>query len=270
MENSSMEHSPVKIAGEVLRSLREAAGLTQAELAEQAYCSQSLISGLERGTKTTSKKTIGLMDDAVGAKGLIVKIWPVTESGWQSPETLADIEAKATVINDWDDRLVPGLLQTPDYAGAVMRAGLPRATDEEIATAVKTRMDRQSVFTKANPPLGWFVLGQSVLYRPFGGREVMRDQLIRIEEAASQPHFTIQVMRFSSVQHPGSKGPLRVMEFTDNSPTWYTEGSASGRMTDTKDEVASAMADFNLIRACALSPGDSVKLVRKVRNARYE
>jgi len=270
MENSSMEHSPVKIAGEVLRSLREAAGLTQAELAEKAYCSQSLISGLERGTKTTSKKTIVLIDDAVAAKGLIVKIWPVTESGWQSPETLADIEAKATVINDWDERLVPGLLQTPDYARAVMRAGLPRANDDEIADAMKTRIDRQSVFAKANPPLGWFVLGQSVLYRPFGGRDVMRDQLIRIEEAASQPRFTIQVMRLSSIEHPGSRGPLRVMEFSDNSPIWYTEGSSSGRMTEVKDEVASAMADFNLIRASALSPAESIKLVRKVRKARYE
>jgi transcriptional regulator with XRE-family HTH domain len=270
MESSSTEHSPVKIAGEVLRSLREAARLTQAELAEKAYCSQSLISGLERGTKTTGKKTIDLIDHAVGANGLIIKIWPVTESGWQSPESLADIEAKAAVINDWDERLIPGLLQTPDYARAVMRAGLPRASEEEIAEATKTRMDRQGVFTKANRPLGWFVLGQSVLYRPFGGREIMRDQLIRIEEAARQPHFTIQVMRLSSVQHPGSKGPLRVMEFSDNSPVWYTEGSSSGRMTEVRDEVASAMADFNLIRASALSPEESVRLIEKVRKARYE
>jgi hypothetical protein len=115
-------------------------------------------------------------------------------------------------------------------------------------------MDRQSVFAKSNPPLGWFVLGQAVLYRPFGGREIMRDQLIRVEEAASQPNFTIQVMRLNSVEHPGSKGPLRIMEFSDNSPIWYTEGSSSGRMTEAKGEVASAMADFNLIRASACHP----------------
>jgi len=174
------------------------------------------------------------------------------------------------VINDWDDRLVPGLLQTPDYARAVMRAGLPRASDEEIADAVETRVNRQSAFTKPNRPLGWFVLGQSVLHRPFGGREIMRDQLIKIEESAGQPHFTIQVMRLSTVDHPGSKGPLRVMEFPDNSPIWCTEGSSSGRMTESKDEVASAIADFNLIRACALSPGESVKLIGKVREARHE
>jgi transcriptional regulator with XRE-family HTH domain len=266
---SSTEHSPVKIAGEVLRSLREAADLTQAELAEKAYCSQSLISGLERGTKTTGKKTIDLIDHAVGAKGLIIKIWPVTESGWQSPESLADIEAKAIVINDWDERLIPGLLQTADYARAVTRAAWPRASDDEIEDAVKTRIDRQSILVKPKPPLGWFVFDQGVLYRPFGGRRAIRDQLIKLEEAASMPHITIQVMRFGSVEHPGSTGPLRIMEFSDNSPIWYTEGLSSGRMTEAKDEVASAMADFNLIRATALSPGESLRLIRKVREARY-
>jgi transcriptional regulator with XRE-family HTH domain len=243
MENNSTEHSPVKIAGEVLRSLREAAGQTQAELAEKAYCSQSLISGLERGTKTTSKKTISLIDDAIGATGLIIKIWPVTESGWQSPESLADLEAKATVINDWDGRLIPGLLQIPDYARAVTRAAWPRASADEIEGAVKTRIDRQEILSKPKPPLGWFVFDEGVLYRPFGGREAMRDQLVKLQDAADPSHITIQVMRFTSVEHPGSSGPLRIMEFSGNSPIWYAEGLSSA---DDRGEGGGSVDDGRL------------------------
>jgi transcriptional regulator with XRE-family HTH domain len=265
-----MEQSPVRIVGEVLRALREQAGLTQQELAANAYCSQPLISGLERGTKTARPELIAQIDEVLSAKGLLIKIWPVTTSGEQSAESLADLEAKATAIHDWEERVVPGLLQTVEYAGAVIRAARPWASESEIEDAIKTRIDRQRIFTKPSPPIGWFVVDESVLHRPFGGREVMREQLIHLEDVANQPNMVIQVIQFSSVEHPGSAGPLRIMEFSDNSPIWYTEGWSSGRMTDSRDEVASAMANFNLIRASALPPGGSVRFIREIRDSNYE
>ncbi len=173
-------------------------------------------------------------------------------------------------MHDWEERVIPGLLQTRDYARAVIRAGFRKASQEKINELVDTRIARQGILVRDNPPMTWFVVDQAVLYRPFGGKLVMRDQLLRLEDAASQPNIVIQVIRFSDVEHPGAEGPLRIMEFSDNSPIWYTEGWSSGRMTDARDEVAAATENFNLIRASALSPGESVRFIGKIRVARYE
>jgi hypothetical protein len=193
-----------------------------------------------------------------------------TTSGEQSAESLADLEAKATAIHGWEERVVPGLLQTVEYAWAVTQEGLPRASANVIENAVKMRIDRQGILNKSNPPLSWFVIDETVLLRPFGSREVMRGQLTKLEEAASHPHIVIQVMRLSAVEHPGSTGPLRIMEFSNNPPIGYTEGWSSGRMTDLQEEVTEAMANLNLIRACAMSPGESLRFIREMRGAHYE
>jgi hypothetical protein len=114
------------------------------------------------------------------------------------------------------------------------------------------------------------VIDESVLYRPFGGRDVMRDQLLKLEKMAARPNFVIQVMRFSAMGHPGMEGPLKLMEFTDSAPIMYHSGWNVGRMTEDKEEVAAAIVHFDLIRASALSPEQSLRFISKVRAARYE
>lgn len=222
-----MEKSPAQIAGDLLRAFRDEAGLSQAELAQMAHCSQPTISGLERGTAAGTPTTIKSIDEALRAKGKIIKLWAVADFGGQSAEKLATLEAQAVKIHDYEGRVVPGLLQTPDYARAVIRSANPRASDEKIDELVHRRIDRQDIFRKDNRPLLWSVIDESVLYRPFGGNSVIRQQLLSLEEAASQPDIVIQVIRFSAVDHPGSAGPLRIMEFTENPPIWYTEPFSS-------------------------------------------
>src|SRR5215469_15651482 len=115
--------SPMKVAGDALRHLRERAKLTQADLAKLAYCSQPTISEIERGMTLARPDFVARIDAAVEADGLLIAIWPVTASGGYSPELLASLEAKAIKIHDWDNRYVPGLLQTPAYMRAVLRTG---------------------------------------------------------------------------------------------------------------------------------------------------
>jgi transcriptional regulator with XRE-family HTH domain len=262
--------SPAQIAGELLKGLREQAGLTQAELARKVFCSQSLISGLEHAKKTAHAELIRLIDEALGARGLLVNVWPVTASGEQSAESLADLEAEATHIHDWDSRVISGLLQTPDYAQALVRSGFRWASQSKVDELVDKRIRRQALFARDNPPIAWFIFDESVLYRSFGGKEVMHEQLIRLEASATQPNMIIQVTRAGEVTHPGYAGPLRIMEFSDKPPIWYTEGWSSGRMTDARDEVAEAITNFNLIRAAALPPEDSIRFIGKIRGERYE
>jgi transcriptional regulator with XRE-family HTH domain len=266
------EPTNARLFGELLRAFREEAGLTQAELAKAAYCSQPLISGLENGTKGTRVDTIKAIDDAVGAKGKLVLIWPVTASGGQLPENLAELEVEASRIEDWDSRIMPGLLQTEEYMRAVMRSGLPQVTEAEREDRVRIRVERQQhIWQREKPPLLWFIIDEAVLYRPYGGKDVMREQLLRLVSAAEQPGTIIQVLRFSSVCHPGFEGPLRIMHFSGNPSIWYTEGwKSSGRLSAAKDEVSEQIIKFDLIRAAAIPPDQSVEFIASVRISNYE
>jgi len=263
--------SPMKVAGDALRHLRERAKLTQAELAKRVFCSQPTISEIERGMTLARPDLIALIDTALDADGLLIAIWPVTAAGGYSAELLAGLEAKAVKIGDWDNRFVPGLIQTPDYARAVIRASRPRASAEQVDEVLAKRLERQRIHREEDPPMGWFVLDESVLHRPYGGKAAMREQLLQLEVVALHANTVIQVMELSATSHPGGEGPLRVMEYRDSSPIWYTDGwYESGRLSEDKDEVLQAMTNFDLIRASAMSPDRSVEFITTVRVQEYE
>jgi len=264
--------NPVKVFGKVLKALREKAALSQRELAERVYCSGSLISAIESGTKPAKLDLVKRIDDALNAGGAIIEVWPITTNG-NYPEwfaLVAELEKEASKIHEWESRAVSGLLETPDYARVLMRTVRPRDKDEKIEADVNTRLERQEIFAKDNPPMAWFVLDESILYRPLGGSRVMRNQLIKLEKIAQKTNVVIQVMPFTVTGHPGIEGPLRILEFSGSNPIWYTEGWYSGRMAETKAEVSSAMTCFDLIRASALPPDESMRMIAEVRCSRYE
>ena len=270
MAKSGKEKSPVQIAGDVLRHLRELAGLTQTELAQKVYSSQSTISGLERGIVRAKGTMIADIDRALSARDVLNVVWPVTMAGGYSPEFLANLESEAVKIHEFENRVVPGLLQTSEYARAVMQASRPLDGREAIDNDVSTRTDRQSIFTR-NGLLMWFVIDEHILYRPYGGRDAMREQLLKLEDAAGQPGIIIQILESSATSHPGGEGPLRIMEFQDAPPVWYTDSwSSSGRVSDERDEVLAKMTSFDLIRAAALPKDRSVEFIKTVRVQRYE
>ena len=265
------ESSPTQIFGNLLRAFRDEAGLSQQELAERALCSQPLISGLERGTKATKRDQIDLIDRALEARGKLLTAWPMTAAGGASAERIADLEAEATVIHDWENRVVSGLLQTRDYARAVARAGFAMASTQKIETIAAKRIERQGIFAKSEPPLTWFVIDECVFYRPYGGREVMREQLLKLEALAERPNTVVQVMESAAIHHPGGEGPLRIMEYRDSAPIWYTDGwNESGRIAEDRDEVAQAVTNFNLICASAMPPEPSKEFIATTRIGRYE
>ena len=255
--------------GQLVKRYRERSGLTQRELSKAVYCSDSLISAVENGAKNAQPDLVSQIDTELQADGIISLVWPVTTAG--RPSVYADgLESAASTIHDWESRFVPGLLQTAEYARAIMRSFRPFDADEQIEADVSDRMERQAIFARDNPPVTWFVIDESVLYRPFGGKRVMASQLLKLEEMGATPGVVIQIMRFCATGHPGSEGPSRIMEFPDKSPIWYAEGWNVGRTTDTKEEVSTAAVYFNLIRASALPPDQSARFIATVRGSRYE
>ena len=130
---------------------------------------------------------------------------------------LIGLEEEARAIRGYEQELVPGLLQTPDYARAAIRAGRPTETTEEIGRRVEIRIERQEILVRSNPvpPRFNVVLSEAVVRRPVGGNEVMRAQIEHLMRPRDRANVTIQVLPFSAGVHPSMVGPFTVMTFPD-------------------------------------------------------
>jgi transcriptional regulator with XRE-family HTH domain len=270
-----VETDPVVVFGKLLRALRERAGMSQKQLADTVHYSASFISAIENGTKPAKLDLVRRLDQALDAGGALAAVWPITTVGaypsWFA--RIAELEAEAVKIHEWELRYVPGLLQTAEYTRELMRADRPRydvGDDEDsIERDVAARMERQEALTRDNPPRAWFVIDESVLHRLVGGSTVMAKQLEHLEAMAEMTHIIIQVMPFSVKSHSGGAGPLKILEFSDAPTIGYTEGRWSGRVIEEYDEVGVAMSHFDLIRASALPPEESVKFIAEFRSKNY-
>ena len=262
-----MEISPAKRVGRILAILRDESGKTQAEVAKVANCSNTLISHLENGTKSAHIDTVKAIGKAIHHEKVVTELWGFVGSPGTAAtaDLLAGYEAEATRISVWTTNVFHGLVQTEDYARALLSAGLPFAADAEIDELLRKRMERQQALDRNPAPMLWCVIDESVLMRPYGGREVLKSQLDKLESMAARPNVVIQVMPFTMVGHPGFEGSLGVLEFGDKTPMWYSDAWAAGKLSDDRTEVTDYTRYFDIIRASALSPDESLSLIRAIR-----
>jgi DNA-binding XRE family transcriptional regulator len=245
--------------------MRDKAGLTQTELASLVLSNKTTISDIELGHQTPQLAFVEKLEAALDADGVIRELYNLLNIGIQESAVVADVERDAIALTNWEMRAMPGLLQTSGYMRAQMRPSLPAARVEREVTI---RLGRQKVIRQLVS--GWFIIDESVLMRPFGGKDVMREQLLRLEEISQLPNLNIQVMPLAVTDHPGADGPLTVVEYREKSSVWLTEGPRSGRMSDERDEVIQAMNSLNLIRSTALSVTESAQFIRQILESRYE
>ncbi len=257
--------NPISAFGQELRAYRSREGMRLEDLSPRLHLSPSMIGKIENGTRVASHNLAMACDRIFSAPGTFLRLWRMSAEravpSWFSP--YFELESIATRIHKWELRCIPGLLQTPDYARAVMRTGLPREADDIIEENVNLRIDRQAILTKEFPPVTWFIIDESVLHRPFGGEYVMRKQVKRLTEFADLPNVVIQVMPFTATDHPGMYGPLTVLEFDDSSPIGYAEGWGSGRLIENSTEVRNCLTCYDVIRASALSASASLDLIKR-------
>ncbi|WP_330302208.1 MULTISPECIES: helix-turn-helix transcriptional regulator [unclassified Streptomyces] len=151
------------------------------------------------------------------------------------------LESEASVIRLYEPHYVPGLLQTRDYATALMRVGFPNESKEDIARRVALRVKRQDLLAKPDAPAIWAVLDETVLRRPVGGAEVMRAQIDRLHEVLDMPKVRIQIMRFRVGAHPGAFGPFHHFRFgfSELPDVVYTESLVGAVYVDRPDDVVS-------------------------------
>jgi hypothetical protein len=173
----------------------------------------------------------------------------------------AEIETVATQLRLFEHSLVPGLLQTEDYARAVLSAE-PNTADPELAEFVAARLDRQSVLARDDGrPLVWVVLDESVLNRSVGGDKVMHDQLLHLAHMADQPNITVEVVPLAAGVHCGLAGAFAVADVAGAGEIAYLDTMTDGYIADWPPLVAKVILKFNTLRSDALPRAASRELI---------
>ena len=259
-----------------LRKLRDQSGLSLTDAAKRLGWQVSRLSRIETrqsGIPTPDlRKLLDMYEvaDEGYRKHLADLARQVNERGWwqkyagQIVSEYADLiglEEEARVIRAYEQELVPGLLQTSDYARAVIRAGWPASTAQQIDRWVEIRMERQEILVRSDPPPPRFhvVLSEAVLRRPVGGREVMRGQLEHLMRPRDRSNVTIQVLPFDAGVHPAMAGPFTMMTFPDPDDLGVVnvENATGALFLEEAAEIRAYDEIWSALQASALSPDDS-------------
>ena len=215
-----------------LRRLRDQSGLTTTDAAKKLGWQASRLSRIETRQSGITAPDLRKLLNAYGVEGeeyrahLAELARRVNERGWWQKYAgligtnyadLIGLEAEARTIRAYEQELVPGLLQIPDYARAIIRASRPTETGEQIDRLVEVRMERQEILTRSDPvpPRFSVVLSEAALRRPIGGFDVMRRQLEYLMRPRDRANVTVQVLPFDAGVHPAMVGPFTVMTFPD-------------------------------------------------------
>jgi transcriptional regulator with XRE-family HTH domain len=267
--------------GQRLRGLRQERGMTVAEAAERAGFSQSKVTKIELAQMVASRTDVlrllevyGEIDAGQQALLLSMVGAGARKEWWEGHRALPPkfgsylgLESVASTLQAYDTSVVHGLLQTPDYARALLRAERPELLPHEIDRLVEFRMRRQDVLTRADPPplTLWWVMDEAVLRRRIGGRETMYAQLQRLIERSALPNVNLLVMPEELGAHAGLTGPFAILQFEASArPVVYVEGQAGNLYLEKDDDLRRCQQTMNHILAAAPGPERSLALVRQV------
>lgn len=265
METSRPRNSGLALFAAELAAARAKAGLPQGELATRINYSESLVSLVETGRRVPSLDFARRCDEVLGTTGTLARLQQHARTtplpSWFRP--WAEIEAAATELRLFEYAYIPGLLQTEEYARAVL-AVQPGIRDDELAEAVVARLGRQSVLSRdGGPPLMWAVIDESVLNRAVGGAKVMHEQLLYLAHMADQPTITIQIVPLSTGAHCGLAGAFAVADVDGAGETAYLDAVTDGYIEENGSTVARVVLTFNTLRSEALPRKASRELIMK-------
>jgi len=256
--------SPSEYLLRELRRRRTGAGLTQAQLGERVYCSDSQVSAIETGSKPPSLPYLAAVDEALGTDGYFATLWDELVKGDAAPVWLREwieIEREATALRWYEHAFVPGLLQTEGYARATFRAA--RVPTSELDQRVAARMERQAVLSRNPPPQLFVVLDEMVVRRACGGSEVMAEQLEHLMSCAQQPHIQLHIVPMSAGIYSGLAGAFIVADLPDGSRAGYVDNQSAAQIVEQPEGVASLGLSWDAVRAEALPLGLTIDVLEK-------
>ncbi|WP_329441517.1 helix-turn-helix transcriptional regulator [Streptomyces canus] len=257
--------------GKMVKFLRERKGLTQKEFGELVGYGPDAVSSMERGVRTLRPEVLIKADELLDAGGLLKEVLPEVEEAMAKTRTrhpewyrsYAGLEAEAVELHFYANHGVPGLLQTEDYARAVFAKRRPLLDEETIEKRVADRLSRQQVFERWPSPMVSYVLEEIVLDRPIGGRRVHADQLRRLLRIGGMRNIEIQVMPSGLEEHPNMDGAFNLLTPRGHGQVAYTEVQGYPRLITDSEEVRKIADRYGIMRAMALSPSESRKLIEQ-------
>jgi len=268
------------VLGGQLHRLRESRGISAEQAAEAIRGSHSKISRMEHGRVGFKERDVsdlltlyGVTDSEERAALLNLAREANTPGWWHAYsdvlptwlEPYVGLEAAASVLRTYEVQFVPGLLQTEEYARALIRLG-SAVSEDEIARRAELRVSRQEILGGPNPPQLWAVVDEGALRRPVGGREVAHRQLQHLIKMAEHPAVTLQILPFTAGPHSAMGGPFTILRFAepDLHDVVYIEQLTSALYLDKPSEVDSYLEVMEQLCLQAEPAGNTVKMLNQI------
>ncbi|MFJ3666596.1 helix-turn-helix domain-containing protein [Streptomyces sp. NPDC090106] len=251
--------------GTLVAHFRKRARLTQEQLAERASISVDTVASVEQGRLALQPDRADQFDELLGTGGalaVLVDQMPVREKVVQFAQSLVGHEQEALSLLSYETQLVPGLLQTREYCLATFDSRYPALGSEKSEQWVNARMERQLIWQREKPPVGHFILEESILRRRVGNEQVMRDQLRQILEYTTPVHMSFQIMPMDRMPHAGLAGPMTLLETPDHVPLVYLEVQRASYLVEDPDDVMEYQLKYGMLRSQALSTGESMRCLQ--------
>jgi transcriptional regulator with XRE-family HTH domain len=271
-----------RLAAELLRR-REATGLSREEVARRLEWSTSTLFRIETGRNRPQPGNVRTLLELYGVTGperdgLIQLTREARQPGWwhsfrdvlPNPyEVYIGLEAGAASIRNFEPVVVPGLLQTADYAREIFRNGPIELDPDGVERLVEVRLARQRILARDDRPRLWAVIDEAILHRVVGDAEVMSIQLRQLADAAQQGKTTIQVVPYRAGAHAGAIGAFVILDYTEptDPAVVYVETLAGDIYLEERSDVNRYTLAFDRLRAAALHPDDSVQLIEQVASS---
>ncbi|MFW6693471.1 helix-turn-helix domain-containing protein [Streptomyces sp. MAR4 CNX-425] len=252
--------------GKLLKFFRTKAGLTQEELADRMGYSVDHAASVEQGRRPAKAEFTERAEEVVGAGGVLWELQDEVDFA-QLPtffHDLAILEKEAVIRFSYDPLVIPGLLQTEDYARTMLSGAYPPLDDETVEEWLTARLARQSLLTRKKPMVTFsFIIEEATLRRLVGGREVMRAQLHRLLECAKLRNVDLQVMPSSRAVHGGLNGHMVLLETPDGKQIVYVDSQGCVMSRAGREQTSPFWLRYGSMRAFGLSTDESVRVIEQ-------
>ncbi|MET8649864.1 MULTISPECIES: helix-turn-helix domain-containing protein [Nocardia] len=268
----------------LLTEMRESVGLSKEEVSGRTGINVTTLYRIEQAQARPQRRTLmTLLDlyaiDTDKRRYVMDLLSDAQKPGMSRPyeDNLSEVysayinfESAALSARHYETSYIPGLLQTPQYASAVIDTSMPKLEAAVTESKVSARMSRGSVLTKAEPLELWVVLDEAAIRRVVGGHEVMQGQLKQLIEHSKMNNIILQILPFAAGAHPGMLGSFTLLDFPqpDDPELVYVEGITGDTLIEGHLEIRRFGVIFDQLRAMALSPRDSIAHIEQVAQDR--
>ncbi|MGW1871532.1 helix-turn-helix domain-containing protein [Streptomyces mauvecolor] len=248
--------SAMRMVGALVATFRIAAGLTQRQLGERVLLHEEMIASIEQGRRPLKLDLAALLDQLLDTKGALttaVENMPEIDLIPAWAEEYMDLEREAIALSWFENQVLPGLLQTENYARAVFLSKVPAMGEDEIVAQVEKRLERQEILHRKEPPTLSFVISEAILRDHLGSDTVYVEMLRHLRACADLPGLTLQVMPFGRHTHAGLSGPFVLLETPDHQHLAYVESQRGSHLVSDPNEVSLLGQKYAMLRTQALN-----------------